>query len=202
MTNDRRSLASPPRIHIVGRKNSGKTTLVEQLIAQLSAEGFRVGAIKHTHHRHELDTPGKDSHRHGQAGAAVVGILTRDRQAVFWPRPAAAEASREPAAGEADSNEQSYAAMAPLFADCDLILVEGDSQTAAPKVEVWRAATGAAPIGQQDETIKAFISDDPPPPLVRAEPISRADLAAIARMVKKLAQIPPDRQPHLAGELP
>ena len=57
------------RIHIIGRKNSGKTTLVVELVQQLSAMGKRVATIKHTHHRHELDVPGKDSYRHREAGA-------------------------------------------------------------------------------------------------------------------------------------
>ena len=75
------------RIHIVGRKNSGKTTLVADLVAHLTANGHRVGTIKHTHHQHELDTPGKDSHRHREAGAAVVGILCPGMTAVFRPAP-------------------------------------------------------------------------------------------------------------------
>ena len=36
-----------PAISIVGRHNSGKTTLIEQLIAELVARGFDVGSIKH-----------------------------------------------------------------------------------------------------------------------------------------------------------
>ncbi|MDC0936360.1 molybdopterin-guanine dinucleotide biosynthesis protein MobB, partial [Pirellulales bacterium] len=67
-----------PRVHIVGRKNHGKTTLIVELIGELRGRGLRVAAIKHTSHAHDLDTPGKDSHRHGEAGAAVVGILSRN----------------------------------------------------------------------------------------------------------------------------
>ena len=64
------------RLHIVGRKNSGKTTLIVDLVRHLTALGHRVGTIKQTHHQHELDTPGNDSHRHRQAGAAAVGIVS------------------------------------------------------------------------------------------------------------------------------
>ena len=61
---------------MIGRKNSGKTTLVSELVTEFTARGYRVGTIKHTHHQHELDVPGKDSYRHREAGAAIVGIIS------------------------------------------------------------------------------------------------------------------------------
>lgn len=136
------------RIHILGKKNSGKTTLIVELVQHWTARGLRVGTVKHTHHHHELDTPGKDSHLHRQAGAAVVGILSREMNAVFWPRePGADDASR-------------YDDLGPLFAACDLVLVEGHSQAAGMKVEVWRAANAAEPLAANDPTIHALITDD------------------------------------------
>lgn len=137
------------RIHIIGRKNHGKTQLVVELVEEFRRRGLRVGTIKHTHHRHELDTPGKDSHRHRTAGAQVVGILSPSMSAVFWP------------AEEAVSDEERYAAMGPLFADCDLVVVEGDSQTLAPKIEVWRAVLEAVPISTEDHSVLAVVTDDP-----------------------------------------
>ncbi len=78
-----------PRLHIIGRKNAGKTTLVVELIERLTGRGLVVGSIKHTHHRHELDVPGKDSYRHREAGAAPVAIVSPGMTAVFRPnRPA------------------------------------------------------------------------------------------------------------------
>ena len=55
------------RIHIVGRKNHGKTTLIVEVLAEFHRRGIRVGAIKHSAHRRELDPPGKDSYRHREA---------------------------------------------------------------------------------------------------------------------------------------
>ena len=46
------------RIHIIGRKNHGKTTLIVELIEEFTRLGLSVGAIKHTSHSHELDVPG------------------------------------------------------------------------------------------------------------------------------------------------
>ncbi|MCP4728353.1 MAG: bifunctional molybdopterin-guanine dinucleotide biosynthesis protein MobB/molybdopterin molybdotransferase MoeA, partial [bacterium] len=53
-----------PLIAITGKKNSGKTTVIESLIRLLTEKGWRVGTVKHHHHGDfEPDTPGKDSHR-------------------------------------------------------------------------------------------------------------------------------------------
>jgi molybdopterin-guanine dinucleotide biosynthesis adapter protein len=137
------------RLHIVGRKNSGKTTLMVDLVAHLTARGFRVGTIKHTHHQHELDTPGKDSHRHRTAGAAVVGILSPALSAVFVRSSQPHDAANR------------YDVIAPLFEDCDFVLVEGDAQAAALKVEVWRSECGQTPLAATDRSILAVVTDDP-----------------------------------------
>ena len=158
------------RVHIVGRKNSGKTTLVVDLVQHLTASGYRVGTIKHTHHHHELDTPGKDSHRHRKAGAAVVGILSPGMTAVFWP-----------ADDDAHDGSDRYEKLAPMFADCDLVLVEGNLQTTAFKVEVWRAAITEAPIASADASISAVITDDPVELGVPAW--SRSDVSRIAKLL-------------------
>ena len=136
------------RVHIIGRKNHGKTTLVTELVQALTEQGLRVGTIKHTHHQHELDTPGKDSFRHRESGASVVGICSPSMNAVFWPRD------------PETTNEQKYDAFAGMIGGCDLILVEGDTQTTAVKIEVWRSEVGTSPIAETDESISAIITDD------------------------------------------
>jgi molybdopterin-guanine dinucleotide biosynthesis protein MobB len=72
------------RLHVIGGKNHGKTTLVVELVKEFSRRGISVGTIKHTHHQHELDVPGKDSYRHRMAGAAAVGILSPSMSALFF----------------------------------------------------------------------------------------------------------------------
>lgn len=135
------------RLHIVGRKNHGKTTLVAELVTHLKQLGYRVGTIKHTHHQHELDTPGKDSHRHRQAGADVVGILSPTMNALFW----------EP---DVTGTPDRYGEFASRFSDCDIVVVEGDSQTSAPKIEVWRSEVGSEAIAINDRSILAVVTDD------------------------------------------
>lgn len=165
-----------PRIHIVGRKNSGKTTLVVALVEHWTARGLRVGTVKHTHHHHELDTPGKDSHRHRMAGAAAVGILAPAMNAIFWP------------ASPGENASSRYDRFSSLLADCDLVLVEGHSQVDGLKVEVWRADVGAPPIAATDSTIIAVVTDDPPPPEVDVPVWSRRDVASLAERLLQLAR--------------
>ena len=160
------------RVHIIGGKNHGKTTLVTELIAEFQSRGMRVGTIKHTHHQHELDTPGKDSYRHREAGAEVVGILSSSMNAVFWPK-------NEPKSPE--SGDERYRGFAPAFADCDLVLVEGDTRTSAPKLEVWRAVNDTPPIADRLTDIRLIVTDDP---IQTAVPIlARANVAAIADFI-------------------
>ncbi len=164
------------RLHIIGRKNHGKTTLVGELIEELTTRGLRVGAIKHTHHDHELDVPGKDSHRHRTAGAAIVGVLSRSMSALFLPT---AENATSPDCGAGQPDR--YEALAPAFGDCALVLVEGDVQTTAPKIEVWRESMGTPPLAADDATVLAMVTDDRPP--VSTPVLARNNIAALADWV-------------------
>ena len=42
-------------IHIVGRQNNGKTTLIVELVNEFIKRGLRIGTMKHSGHEHELD---------------------------------------------------------------------------------------------------------------------------------------------------
>ncbi|MGI9456384.1 MAG: molybdopterin-guanine dinucleotide biosynthesis protein B [Aeoliella sp.] len=163
------------RVHIIGGKNHGKTTLVSELVQQLSDCGYRVGTIKHTHHQHELDAPGKDSHRHREAGASVVGILSRSMNAVFW----------EPHSTNPSIRDQRYDGFVPMFDQCDLVIVEGDSQTMQPKIEVWRESLGTQPLAEKDASITAVVTNDE---LQISLPVwPRSDVPALATKILSLA---------------
>jgi molybdopterin-guanine dinucleotide biosynthesis protein MobB len=171
----RRQDVSIKRVHIIGGKNHGKTTLVSDLIRECNARGICVGTIKHTHHQHELDAPGKDSHRHREAGAAIVGVLSRSMNAVFWPPPE----------DDLSDHDSRYDGFATLFEQCDLVLVEGDTHTASPKIEVWRESLGTQPLADTDPTIIAVVSHDKPTALTI--PVwPRADVAFLAERIQTL----------------
>lgn len=157
-------------VHVIGRQNHGKTTLVVELIPELRRRGLHVGTVKHCGHRHDLDTPGKDSYRHRAAGAEAVLAVTPDTLALY----------------RGTQNEENfYAHLDTYFAGCDLVLVEGDAAGPGPKVEVWRAERGTMPMAAEQHDILAVISDDAPNVACPVWP--RRELAAIATRIEDLA---------------
>lgn len=110
------------RLGIVGAQNSGKTTLVEQLIPRLLARGLRVDTIKHTAHKHHFDTPGKDSHRHRKAGASQTLTISSSELALF---------------GKCDPDLQADLE-ALIERRSDICLIEGDKHSSGPKILLTR----------------------------------------------------------------
>lgn len=172
------------RIHVIGRKNSGKTTLVVELVTELTRLGYRVGTIKHTHHNHELDTPGKDSHSHREAGSAAVGILSKGMNAIFWPQTQEKDSGHE-------SEIDKYGQFDHLMNQCDIVLVEGDSRATAAKIEVYRtqnenSSIGTQPMAATDPSVQAIVTDD----VLETEiPIwKRSDLDGIVQNIKLLLE--------------
>ena len=135
---------SPELFIFVGHSNAGKTPFVEQLLAELTRRGRRVAAIKHAHHAVELDTAGKDSWRYNQAGAVMSMLVTRDALQLV----ADATDRREP---------QQLAAR--FLGEADLVLAEGFSHAAGPKIEVLRRACGKPPRCQLEDGLIALVTD-------------------------------------------
>lgn len=62
-------------VSVVGKKNSGKTSLTIKIIEGLKRRGHKVATIKHSHHAMEMDRENTDTWRHKEAGSQlVVGI--------------------------------------------------------------------------------------------------------------------------------
>lgn len=133
-----------PVVCVVGPPKSGKTTLVEKLIAELVSRGYRVATIKHTSKELALDEPGKDSWRHLRAGSQAT-ILSAPCHLTLY-RPLAVNATIEEAA-------------AMLGEEADIILVEGYKHDNAPKLEVHRRE--AAPPLEGIDGIFAIATDEP-----------------------------------------
>lgn len=132
---------------VIGWKNAGKTSLMERLVAAITARGFSVSTVKHVHHDVDLDPPGKDSRRHRDAGAREVVLAGARRFALMVEHRGA-----EPPLAEV------LARLAPV----DLVLIEGYKRDSHPKIQVWRAETGQDLI--QDPTIRAIATDATLPP--------------------------------------
>lgn len=158
-------------VHIVGRRNHGKTTLLLELLDELRSRGLRAGTIKHTRHPHELDSPGKDSQRLREAGAAPSAIVSGDNAAIHF--------SIEP-------GEDFYETFEPLFAGCDIVLVEGHVDGPGPKLEVWRPEAGGGDrlALDPDVHIVAVVGDGPAP---RGLPrLNRRDVSSICDFILDL----------------
>lgn len=77
----------PKAVAVVGFKDAGKTQTVEALVRELTRRELRVGTLKHTSGTLPLDTPGKDTWRHREAGSVASAILTSKDAAVFLSQP-------------------------------------------------------------------------------------------------------------------
>ena len=73
----------PKLVAVVGGKHSGKTTVIEHLIAELKSRGYRVGTIKEMVRIPTLDTPQTETDRYTQAGAEIVVAVPRQETVVF-----------------------------------------------------------------------------------------------------------------------
>lgn len=117
-----------PAISIVGRHNSGKTTLIEQVIKELVASGHDVGSIKHhSHVGFDIDYPGKDSYRHRAAGASEVVIAAPDMLARV-------KMLQE----EVECND-----IVRSMPGHDIIVVEGYRKSGLPTIEIMRSGNPA-----------------------------------------------------------
>jgi molybdopterin-guanine dinucleotide biosynthesis protein B len=132
---------------VTGWKNSGKTGLMERLVAEFCARGLTVSTIKHAHHAVDVDQAGTDSHRHRVAGASEVVLASGSRVALMQELRGAPE----PSLGDL------LARLSPV----DLVLVEGYKREAHPKIEAHRAETGHPLIAPDDPQIRAVASDTP-----------------------------------------
>ncbi|MBQ3301367.1 MAG: molybdopterin-guanine dinucleotide biosynthesis protein B [Eggerthellaceae bacterium] len=117
-----------PAIAVVGRHNSGKTTLVCKLIEELVTRGHDIGSVKH-HHKtgFEFDIPGKDSYRHRQAGASETVIAAPGQIAIV----------------KTVEGERECADIVRRMPGHELVIVEGYRKSGLPTIEVMRAGNAA-----------------------------------------------------------
>lgn len=122
-------------VSVQGLKKSGKTTVIEGLIASLLARGFQVGSIKTTHHpRMSLDLKGTDTYRHVRAGAEFV-IAHSGEETVFIERHRSKKELKE---------------IIRLFPpNIQFILCEGSSEPEIPSFIVCLKS-----MAQMEETVK------------------------------------------------
>ena len=105
-------------VSIVGKKNTGKTSLTVKVIEELTKRGYNVASIKHSHHSIEMDKENTDTWKHKQAGAnLVVGVGST----TFFN-----------VKKEHDLNRILY--MLKHFDDFDFVVIEGYKRYNYPKI--------------------------------------------------------------------
>ena len=158
---------------VTGWKNSGKTTLTERLVAELTQRGWTVSTVKHAHHAFDIDQAGTDSFRHRAAGASEVAIVSGARWALMHELRNDVEPDLDSILGR----------MSP----CDLVLIEGYKRESHKKIEVRRLeAKNREPLAPSDSNIVAIAADHPVDQ--KDLPIfALDDVAAIADFVETLS---------------
>lgn len=133
---------------ITGWKNSGKTTLTERLVAELTRRGWAVSTVKHAHHAFDIDHPGTDSFRHRAAGASEVAIVSGARWALMHELR--------------DETEPALDAVLARLSPCDIVLIEGYKREGHRKIEARRLdARNREPLAPGDPNIVAIAADHP-----------------------------------------
>ncbi|MEW6103226.1 MAG: molybdopterin-guanine dinucleotide biosynthesis protein B [bacterium] len=129
-------------ISIVGKKNSGKTTLLLGIIKELKERGYSVGIIKHIHHNLEIsdfDKEEKDTFKHFKGGADIVAASSNKLFALFQNL----------------SEEKTIEDLMSFFSDVDIVLTEGFKGEKMPKIEIARDE----PICKKEDNLIAIVSN-------------------------------------------
>lgn len=132
-----------PVVSIVGKSDSGKTTLMERLIRALSDCGYRVGSVKHHVHDFDIDVPGKDSWRHAKAGAAVTLVSSPSKLGMT----------------RVMDHEATLDELLELARDVDILLTEGYRRAGNVRIEVSRRARSTELVCEAAELF-ALVTDN------------------------------------------
>ncbi len=130
---------------LVGWSGSGKTTLMALLIPEIISRGYTVSTMKHTHHKFDIDKPGKDSHQHRIAGAQEVMVASSARWALMHELRADAEWNMD----------ELIEKMTPV----DVLLIEGFKTHKHPKMEVFRPSLGKEQLWKDDKSVIVVATD-------------------------------------------
>jgi molybdopterin-guanine dinucleotide biosynthesis protein MobB len=133
-----------PIVSIVGKSNSGKTTLLEKIISDLVARGWRIATIKHNKHGFNIDHEGKDSYRHKKAGAHTTVVSSPHQLALIQ---------------DVDHDHSFEEIRDQFIHNADLILTEGFKVNDYPKIEVFRAELKRELISTSQDNLIAVASD-------------------------------------------
>ena len=142
-----------PILSIVGRSNSGKTTLIEKLIPELIKRGYRVGTIKHNKKGFDIDREGKDSWRHQLAGATVT-VLSSPTCITLIEKTISELSSVAQICDE-------------YIRNVDIVICEGYKENNYNKIEMYRSDRNDTLMYENSENLLAIVGDKSPKGIFR-----------------------------------
>ncbi len=157
-----------PIVSFIGKKKSGKTTVVLGVIGELRRRGYRVAVLKHDTHGFNIDIPGTDSYRFREAGAEVVGISSPDQY--VWQVTV-------------DDERPMGELIRHIREAVDVIITEGFKRQDAPKIEVSRRARSDSLVSTPDELIG--ITSDQSFPDYPVPQYALDDFAGLADLIER-----------------
>lgn len=135
---------SPPIVSFLAPSGTGKTTLIEKLIAEIVSRGLRVAAMTHTGKDFDIDHEGKDTHRFRGAGATRVGI-TNDKVLAIY--------------GESEPELTLRQMVERYTFAVDLVVAEGFRSEDVPHIMVCRQGARQQPYDATREGVIAVFGD-------------------------------------------
>ncbi|MGD0919076.1 MAG: molybdopterin-guanine dinucleotide biosynthesis protein B [Thermodesulfobacteriota bacterium] len=118
-----------PIISIVGKSDSGKTTLIEKLMPELTRRGHRIATVKHDVHGFEVDRE---------------VIASRNKVALIR---------------DVDKDLTLEEVREKLIQDVDLILSEGYKKDVQPKIEIFRREKHQELLCTKEDNLVAIVSN-------------------------------------------
>ncbi|MCK4996463.1 MAG: molybdopterin-guanine dinucleotide biosynthesis protein B [Thermoplasmatales archaeon] len=136
-------MTTPSIIGFYGESNTGKTTLIVKIINRLSKDGFNVASVKISNKKISIDSEGKDTWKHAEAGSKLVVFSTENETDFLLKRKI--------------SNNEIVDNIKRL-GNYDIILVEGANDENIPKIRLGEIKERKNTIFTYDDDFEELIN--------------------------------------------
>ncbi len=130
-------MKKPFVIGIYGSSDSGKTSLMVELIKHFKSKGFKIASVKISDKKTGFDNSGKDSYKFGEAGSELV-ILSSSIETGFLVKE--------------KQNIDEIIINIKKIGGYDIIFIEGANDKKTPKIRI-------GDIKKRDNTIHDYFGD-------------------------------------------
>ena len=133
----------PAVVGFYGKTDIGKTSLIVRLVKRLTDEGYNIATVKNTDKNIGMDTRGKDTWHHSEAGATVV-VLSSPVETDFIIKN--------------KKTEKEIIDQITLMGQYDFILVEGARDPAIQKIRLGNIEKRENTIAQYHENFEEIVN--------------------------------------------